>query len=130
VSFDRNKRISEEIKKIVSELIQKEIKDPRIPPFTSVTEVTTTKDHRYCNIYISFLDDGVDAEEALKGLNNAKGYIRREIGAQIKLHYTPEPVFKVDASMKNAMHLEKVIRELDIKQDSDEAKDEENDDEK
>jgi len=66
----------------------------------------------------------------LKGLNNAKGYIRREIGAQIKLHYTPEPVFKVDASMKNAMHLEKVIRELDIKQDSDEAKDEENDDEK
>jgi len=124
MSFDRNKRISEEIKKIVSELIQKEIKDPRIPPFTSVTEVTTTRDHRYCNIFISFLKDDVDVEEALKGLNNAKGFIRREIGAQIKLHYTPEPVFKVDDTMKNAMHLEKVMKGLDIKHESDDDDDE------
>ncbi len=124
MSFDRNKRISEEIKKIVSELIQKEIKDPRIPPFTSVTEVTTTRDHRYCNIFISFLKDDVDVEEALKGLNNAKGFIRREIGAQIKLHYTPEPVFKVDDTMKNAMHLEKVMKGLDIKHEGDDDDDE------
>jgi len=89
-----------------------------------VTEVTTTRDHRYCNIFISFLKDDVDVEEALKGLNNAKGFIRREIGAQIKLHYTPEPVFKVDDTMKNAMHLEKVMKGLDIKHESDDDDDE------
>lgn len=118
--FDRNKRISEEIKKIVSQMIMLEIKDPRVPKLTSVTHVETTKDHRFVYIYISFMEDNVDAEEALKGLNKAKGFIRREIGQQIKLHYTPEPVFKLDGSIKNAMHIEKVIKDLHIPDDQDE----------
>ena len=124
MKFDRNKRISEEIKKIVSEMIMTEIKDPRVPHFTSVTHVETTKDLRFTNIYISFLDDKVDPEEALKGLNKAKGFIRREIGQRIKLHYTPEPVFKLDKSIKNALHIDKVIKDLNISDESEE-KDEE-----
>lgn len=122
--FDRNKRISEEIKKIVSQMIMTEIKDPRVPPLTSVTHVETTRDHRYTYIYVSFLDDKVDVEEAMKGLNKAKGFIRREIGQQIKLHYTPEPVFRLDGSIKNAMHIQEVIRDLNPKDDSDEPEEE------
>jgi len=119
MKFDRNKRISEEIKKIVSNLISNEIKDPRIPRFTSITHVETTRDHRYTYIYISFLQDNINIEEAMKGLNKAKGFIRREIGKVITLHYTPEPVFKLDESIKNAMHLEKVIHDLDIDHEND-----------
>lgn len=118
--YDRNKRISEEIKKLVSNLIMTEIKDPRIPPMTSVTHVETTRDHRYCYIYISFLQDQVDIEEAMLGLNKAKGFIRREIGANIKLHYTPEPVFRLDSSIKHAMHIEEMIKELHEGDDHDE----------
>jgi ribosome-binding factor A len=124
MKFDRNKRISEEIKKIVSQMIMTEIKDPRVPQLTSVTHVETTKDLRFTNIYISFFDDKVDAEEALKGLNKAKGYIRREIGARIKLHYTPEPIFKLDPSIKNAMHINEVIKDLHIPDESDENNEE------
>lgn len=119
MKFDRNKRISEEIKKIVSNLILNEIKDPRIPQFTSITHVETTRDHRYVYIYISFLQDNINIEEAMKGLNKAKGFIRREIGRVITLHYTPEPVFKLDESIKNAMHIEKVIHSLDINHEND-----------
>ncbi|MCK5764261.1 MAG: 30S ribosome-binding factor RbfA [Clostridiales bacterium] len=119
MKFDRNKRISEEIKKIVSNLILNEIKDPRIPQFTSITHVETTRDHRYVYIYISFLQDNINIEEAMKGLNKAKGFIRREIGRVITLHYTPEPVFKIDDSIKNAMHLEEVIHSLDINHEND-----------
>jgi ribosome-binding factor A len=119
MKFDRNKRISEEIKKIVSNLILNEIKDPRIPQFTSITHVETTRDHRYVYIYISFLQDNINIEEAMKGLNKAKGFIRREIGRVITLHYTPEPVFKLDESIKNAMHLEEVIHSLDINHEND-----------
>ncbi|MEA3424569.1 MAG: 30S ribosome-binding factor RbfA [Bacillota bacterium] len=119
MKFDRNKRISEEIKKIVSNLILNEIKDPRIPQFTSITHVETTRDHRYVYIYISFLQDNTDIEEAMKGLNKAKGFIRREIGRAITLHYTPEPVFKLDDSIKNAMHIEEVIHSLDINHEND-----------
>lgn len=117
--FDRNKRISEEIRKIVSNLILFELKDPRIPHFTSVTQVETTKDLRFTYIYISFIEDNVDIAEAMKGLEKAKGFIRREIGKGIKMHYTPEPVFKLDNSIKNAMHIQDVISGLDIKHESD-----------
>ncbi len=55
----------------------------------------------------------------MKGLNKAKGFIRREIGRVITLHYTPEPVFKLDDSIKNAMHLEKIIHTLDINHEND-----------
>jgi ribosome-binding factor A len=124
MKFDRNKRISEEIRKVVSQLIMYELKDPRIPHFTSVTYVETTKDLRYANIYISFIEDNVDVEEAMIGLNKAKGFVRREIGKAIKMHYTPEPIFKLDNSIKNAMHINDVISGLDIKPGSDEDDDE------
>ncbi|MCD6435029.1 MAG: 30S ribosome-binding factor RbfA [Clostridiales bacterium] len=118
--FDRNKRISEEIKKIVSNLILNELKDPRIPQFTSITHVETTNDHRYTYIYISFLQDNINVEEAMNGLNKAAGFVRREIGKNISLYHTPEPVFRLDESIKNAMHIEKVIHDLDINHESDE----------
>ena len=118
MKYERTKRISEEIKKIVSYLMLTELKDPRIPKLISITQVETTKDLRFAKIYISFMQDNVDVEEALKGLNNAKGFIRKEIGKQIKLHYTPEPIFVLDDSIKNGRHIDNVIKGLDIKDES------------
>lgn len=123
MKYERSKRISEEIKKIVSYLMLTELKDPRIPKLTSITQVETTKDLRFTKIYISFMQDDVDVEEALKGLNNAKGFIRKEIGKQIKLHYTPEPVFMLDDSIKNGRHIDNVIKDLHIKNESENSDD-------
>jgi len=106
--FDRTKRISEEIKKIVSQLIMSEIKDPRIPPMTSVNHVETTKDLRFVTIYISLLAD-VDHKEVLDGLNSSKGFIRKAIGHELSLRYTPEPVFKIDDSIRDALYLSGLI---------------------
>jgi len=106
--FDRTKRISEEIKKIVSQLIMSEIKDPRIPPMTSVNHVETTKDLRFVTIYISLLSD-VDPKEVLDGLNSSKGFIRKAIGHELSLRYTPEPVFKIDDSIRDALYLSGLI---------------------
>jgi len=123
MKYERGKRISEEIKKIVSYLMLTELKDPRIPKLISITQVETTKDLRFAKIYISFIQDDVDVEEALKGLNNAKGFIRKEIGKQIKLHYTPEPIFVLDDSIKNGRHIDNVIKGLDIKNESENSDD-------
>lgn len=109
MGYPRHKRISEEIKKIVSQLIMYDIKDPRIPAMTSVTHVDTTNDLRFTTIYISLLDPSADRQKALEGLNSAKGFIRREIGTELKLHYTPEPLFKVDESIENSIYMNKLI---------------------
>lgn len=130
MGYPRHKRISEEIKKIVSQLIMYDIKDPRIPAMTSVTHVDTTNDLRFTTIYISILDSSADRQKALEGLNSAKGFIRKAIGAELKLHYTPEPLFKVDESIENSMYMNKLIssvtpREPKAEEDDESASDSE-----
>ncbi len=122
----RINRISEEVKKVVSELLSREIKDPRISPMTSVTKVDVTNDLSYANIYISVFGSSEEKENTIKGLQSAKGYIRREIGNRIDLRFVPEPIFHLDESIEQSLYIsnliDKVSREDREKRgDSDEA---------
>lgn len=115
--YSRTSRISEEIKKIVSNLIMNELKDPRISKFTSITHVDTTGDLRYTNIYVSTFDSKSDDTETIDALNNAKGFVRRELGKHLKLRYTPEPIFKSDNSIKQGVYMSKLIEKLNKDKD-------------
>jgi len=112
MSKPRSKRISEEIRKIVAEVIRNDIKDPRVSKMATVTSVETTRDLRYATIYISVFDSDDMKEKTIEGLNRAKGFIRRSIGAQLDVRYTPEPIFKLDESIEKAIHLSKLISEV------------------
>lgn len=111
----RNRRISEEIRKVISDLLLRgNLKDPRISKFTSVTDVKTTNDLRFTYIYISVYDPKANRAETVEALNRAKGYIRSELGKNIDLRYTPEPIFKEDDSVENAMHIQKILEEVKV----------------
>ncbi|MCK8058804.1 MULTISPECIES: 30S ribosome-binding factor RbfA [unclassified Fusibacter] len=112
MKFERTLRISEEIKKVVSHLIRFEIKDPRISSLTSITHVETTNDLRFVNIYISVLDGPEKALETIKGLNSAKGFVRKAIGKEVKLRATPEPIFKLDDSIAQSVRMAQLITEV------------------
>jgi len=112
MSVKRLGRISEEIKKIVSNAIMSELKDPRISSMTSVTEVEVTKDLRYAKIYVSVLGSQFDKEETLKGLESGKGFIRKEIGNKLSLRYTPEPIFYLDKSIEHGLKISKLLNEI------------------
>lgn len=114
----RIKRISEEIKRVVAELLQKGVKDPRIDPMTSVTKVEVTNDLSYVNIYISVLGDKEDKKETLKGLESAKGFIRKEISKRIDLRYSPEPIFHLDEAIEHGIYISKLIEKVN-KEDED-----------
>jgi ribosome-binding factor A len=116
----RTRKVSEEIKKVVGELILAGIKDPRISKLSSVNHVEVTNDFRYVTLYISSFDPKHDVSLTIEGLNSAKGFIRKEIGKKIKLHYTPEPIFKPDHSVEHGMHINEILGTLDIKHDDDE----------
>lgn len=110
--YDRTLRISEEIKKLVSQLIQFEIKDPRISELTSITRVETTNDLRFVNIFISVLGQQEQATETVAALNRAKGFVRKAIGKEIQLRYTPEPIFKLDNSIEQSVRMAQLIEEV------------------
>ncbi|MBE0450651.1 MAG: 30S ribosome-binding factor RbfA [Clostridia bacterium] len=117
MASSRNRKIAEEIKKIVSHLMLVEIKDPRISKLSSVNHVEVTNDLRYTTLYISCFDPKHNVEMTIEGLNSAKGFIRKEIGKRLKLHFTPEPIFKADHSVEHGMHINEILGTLNIKSD-------------
>jgi ribosome-binding factor A len=112
MSYPRVKRLSEEIKKIVSNIIRNELRDPRIASMTSIVEVDVTRDLRYVNIYISVLGNEKEKEDTMEGLVKASGFIRREIGKKIKARYTPEVIFKLDESIERGIYMYNVITKV------------------
>jgi len=107
----RSERVADLIQKEISEMLIRSIKDPRIG-FVTITRVLVTDDCRSAKIYYSVLGTPVEREESLKGLESAKGYIRKELGRRVSLRYTPEIVFQFDPSIEYAIHIEEVIQHL------------------
>lgn len=117
----RAERLGGEIKKVISELLLKDIKDPRLSGFVSISAVEVTADYSYATLYVSILDnpgnDVIEEErkqEVLDAFKSAKGLIRKEIGRQIKLRHVPDILFKIDTSLEYGRHISRVLAELNI----------------
>jgi ribosome-binding factor A len=107
----RSERVADLVRKEISEMLVRTIKDPRIG-FVTITRVTVTDDCRSARIYYSVVGPPDEREQSLEGLNSAKGYIRRELGHRMKLKYTPEIVFQFDPSVEYAVHMGELIHHL------------------
>jgi ribosome-binding factor A len=112
VVFSRSDRVSEEIKRSVSDIINNNLKDPRINCLVSVTKVELTKDMRYAKIFISVYGDEHTKNRAFEGLKSAEGFIRKELGNRIRLRYIPEICFKYDDSIEYGIHINKLLEEV------------------
>ena len=116
MASNRINRINEEIQKELSNLLRT-VKDPRVQgTMISITRVETTPDLRYTKVYVSFLQEN-KAEEALKGLKSAGGYLRRQLGTNLKLRYAPEIVWALDDSITYGARMLNLINSLGVKAD-------------
>ena len=107
----RSEKVADLIQKEVSQMLLRSIKDPRIG-FVTITKVTVSEDCRFARVYFSVAGTLAERESSEKGLNSAKGYVRKELGRRLRLRYTPEIVFQFDPSIEYAIHMEEVIRDL------------------
>ncbi|MFA5527243.1 MAG: 30S ribosome-binding factor RbfA [Peptostreptococcales bacterium] len=119
----RTGRVSEEIKKIISNMIINGIKDPRVSRLTSITDVEVSNDLSYAKVYVSVLGTEKEKKETLEALESASGFIRKEVGSKIKVRHVPEFIFKEDNSLDYSQHISKLIH--DIEKDRDKNDDEE-----
>lgn len=112
--------INEEIQKELSSLLRT-VKDPRVQDvMISITRVETTPDLRYTKVYVSILQED-KAEDALKGLKSAAGFLRRDLGRNLQLRYSPEIVWALDDSITYGAKMLKLINSLEVRHDDDEA---------
>lgn len=96
-TYKRVERVKQLIQQEISRILQFEIKDPRIK-FVTVTHLELTSDLRDAKVFVTSLGDLADREALLLGLKRATGYIRRELGQQLKLKYIPQIKFVFDDS--------------------------------
>ena len=108
--MQRTDRISEEMKKELSHIIQNELKDPRLDVMISVVHVDVTNDLSYAKVYVSVLADDDKKNEAIKGLKSAAGFVRKEIGRRMNLRHTPEILFEKDNSIEYGAHMAELIK--------------------
>ena len=107
----RANRVGEQMKKELSDIIGRKIKDPRIG-FVTVTDVQVTGDLQQAKVYISVLGDEEQRENTLKGLVKATGFIRSEIGTRIRLRKTPEIIFEFDESVDYGNRINSLLHQL------------------
>jgi len=107
----RSEKIADLIRKEVSQMLMKTVKDPRIG-FVTITKVSVKEDFRLAKIYFSVAGTPEERERTINGLNSAKGYIRKELGRRISLRYTPEIIFQFDPSIEYAIHIGEVFQQL------------------
>lgn len=108
----KNTRINGEVQRELSQIIQNEIKDPRIHEMTSVVSVEVAPDLKTCKAYISVLGNEQDQQDAIAGLKSAEGYIRKQLARTINLRNTPEIKFILDQSIEYGVHMSKFIDDV------------------
>lgn len=122
----RTSRLSEEIKKSISNFLVTEAKDPRLSSrIISISGVDVTRDISYATVYVSPLclaEEDIESvyKEVLEGLNKAKGFIRTRIAGDIKVRHMPELIFKIDSSAEYGRHIDSILETLIIKHEEDE----------
>ncbi|AST92017.1 MULTISPECIES: 30S ribosome-binding factor RbfA [Sutcliffiella] len=107
----RANRVGEQMKKELSDIIGRKIKDPRVG-FVTVTDVEVTGDLQQAKVFISVLGDEEKRQDTLIGLAKAKGFIRSEIGKRIRLRKTPELFFEFDESVDYGNRIESLLQEI------------------
>jgi ribosome-binding factor A len=111
MSSRRPERVSGLLQEAVSEILLREVKDPRVEGVT-LTGVETTPDLKLAKVYFSTLRPE-NHETALAGLKSAAGYIKRQISTRLQLRHTPELRFFYDTTLDKANRLESLLRQVE-----------------
>ncbi len=108
---NRGERINESMREELS-LILRELKDPRVDICTSVIKTETTRDLKYCKVYVSVLGNEEKKADVKAALKSAAGFIRRELAVRLNFRNTPELQFVMDDSIEYSMRMEEMLRAI------------------
>jgi ribosome-binding factor A len=111
MDYQRSDRVGDLLIEVISEVLSKEIRDPRVGAVT-VTGAKVTKDLRQARIYFNLLGRAADKKEVLAGLKSATGFIRTKIGKQLKLRFVPTIEFIYDESEDEAQRIDTLLNQV------------------
>ena len=109
----RTSRVSELLREEISDLVQRDLKDPRLEgAFLSITEVEVSADLRVADVFVSHLGSEEERDDALAGLQSASPYLERELRRRLRMRRTPSLTFRFDPSIERGARLASTIADL------------------
>jgi ribosome-binding factor A len=109
--MSRSDKVAEEIKREMGQILQQELRDPRLG-FTTITRVDLAADLRFARIFFSVYGDEKQWKDTAEALTHATGFIRRTLGERLELRFVPEIVFTSDHSSEYSIIVEKQLQEI------------------
>ncbi len=106
--YPRHRRVAEQLRRELAELIRDYVKDPRLGPVT-VTHVAVSRDLGWADIQVAFLADTTECEQRLAILGGAAGFLRRQLGRRMRIRTVPQLRFHYDQSLDHAQHIDQLI---------------------
>jgi ribosome-binding factor A len=113
----RSRRVAEELRRILSELIRREIKDPRVRDVT-ITDIEVARDLSHASVFYTPLDPDEDLEAVQQGLQRAAGFMRSKIAKRMSTRTVPKLNFKYDTAIDQGDRMGRLLRELNIQPES------------
>lgn len=107
----RAQKLGEDLRQLLSGILAQEIKDPRVG-FATITDVKLSPDLRYAKVLVSVLGTPEEKRETFSALTRAAGFIRRQVGARIRLRYVPEIAFAYDDTIEHGDRMMQLIDEI------------------
>jgi len=115
--FARSDRVGGQIQKVLSDILLKKIKDPRLEAAT-ITSVKMSRDLKFARVYFVTSGGKESMEEAIEGFKSALGYVKRKLAAQLGLRYMPELRFFYDDSFDYGSHIDEIIKAVKSENES------------
>ena len=110
--MSRAERVGDLLKEELSEVLLREIKDPRIG-FVTITGVRVSDDLRHARVYVVTHETGEGQQRTLEGLQSARGYLQGALGRRVRLRYIPDLSFWVDESLEQGFRIHEILKSLE-----------------
>jgi ribosome-binding factor A len=108
----RHERVGEEIAHEVNAMLAGELKDPRLEGMVVATQVRVQPDMKHARVFISVTGTSKEQSDAIKALEHAAGYIRRELVERLQLRRVPELHFTLDLSQEHIERIEQLLKDM------------------
>jgi len=108
----RIEQVNKLLRREISDLLQRQVKDPRLGSFVAITEVSTSPDLRHAKAFVSYIGDKEEKQEILSVLAGASGFFRKELAKRLKLRRIPELSFHWDDSIERGVRLLELINKV------------------
>ncbi|MEC7840335.1 MAG: 30S ribosome-binding factor RbfA [Chlamydiota bacterium] len=113
MAIKRTDRLNSLLKEVISEVITKEVKNPSISEFITITRVEVTKDLHYAKVYFSVIGDEKVKQETFHALKSASGFIATKASKKVRLRFFPSLTFKFDDTVEKHVRISEVLKEIE-----------------